>query len=242
MTLEEECILSYYKKLTTIGGRDHVYLVQHTETEKLYVRKDLSIYNRSIYEQIKANPVPNMPMIYECIEEKEQLIVIEEYIHGSSMEQLFQERGPFPEDLICFCMRILCDTLHYLHAQSPPIIHRDIKPSNILLTNEGMVKLIDINIAKSYKDGESQDAQCMGTVEFAAPEQYGLGQSDVRTDIYAIGVAMNYMLCGEFPAKQLYQGKIGPIIKRCTEPEPQKRFQNVEELYEELRKAEKWKK
>ena len=230
MTLEEECTLSYYKKITTIGQKENVFLVKHTQTDKIYVRKDLKIYNRSIYEFMKRHPSPNMPHIYECIEDQGVLIIIEEYIHGDSLECLLQERGVFSEDKVCSYMRELSETLNYLHSCQPPIIHRDIKPSNVILTNDGTLKLIDINIAKPYKTGAQHDTVLMGTREFAAPEQYGFGQSDARTDIFAIGVMMNYLLCGKFPNDMLYQGKLTSVIQQCIELDPNRRYQNMKQF------------
>ena len=80
----------------------------------------------------------------------------------------------------------------------------------------------------------SADTQILGTTGFAAPEQYGLSQSDIRTDIYALGVLINVMLTGEHPSKKLAEGKMGRIVDRCTHVNPQRRYKNVLRLMEAL--------
>ena len=80
----------------------------------------------------------------------------------------------------------------------------------------------------------SADTQILGTTGFAAPEQYGLSQSDVRTDIYALGVLINVMLTGEHPSRNLAKGRMGRIVDRCTHVNPQRRYKNVLRLMEAL--------
>ena len=101
-------------------------------------------------------------------------------------------------------MRKLCDVLKSLHALTPPIIHRDLKLSNIILTSENLVYIVDFDTARYYESGQEQDTELLGTKEYAPPEQYGFGQSDARSDIYALGIIFNRLLTGEYP-KHKYQ-------------------------------------
>ena len=78
------------------------------------------------------------------------------------------------------------------------------------------------------------DTQVLGTTGFAAPEQYGLSQSDARTDIYSLGVLMNVMLTGQHPSKRLAEGRMGRIIEHCPRVNPAKRYRDVLRLMEEL--------
>lgn len=110
-----------------------------------------------------------------------------------------EEHGVLSEENAAFVIRSLCDILHKLHGNLPPIIHRDIKPSNIIFSSDGVVKLIDFNAARELRAEQNEDTRLMGTRRFAAPEQYGFGQSDPRTDIYALGITFYYMLTGDYP-------------------------------------------
>lgn len=131
----------------------------------------------------------------------------------------------------------LCDILSQLHSFDPPIIHRDIKPMNVMISNDEVVKLIDFDAARENVVGEVEDTYLMGTKEFAAPEQYGFGQSDARTDIYALGIMLNVMLTGEVPKNRIYGNDsktLTKIIKKCIMLEPDKRYKNVNELKRNL--------
>lgn len=112
-------------------------------------------------------------------------------------------------------------------------VHRDVKPENIILRGDNAV-LIDFDAARFHKPENSADTQILGTTGFAAPEQYGLSQSDVRTDIYALGVLINVMLTGEHPSRNLAKGRMGRIVDRCTHVNPQRRYKNVLRLMEAL--------
>lgn len=87
------------------------------------------------------------------MEEENRLIVIEEYIHGKTLETVMEEHGVLSEENAAFVIRSLCDILHKLHGNLPPIIHRDIKPSNIIFSSDGVVKLIDFNAARELRAG-----------------------------------------------------------------------------------------
>ena len=97
----------------------------------------------------------------------------------------------------------------------PPVIHRDIKPENIILSPEGKPCLIDFDIARSYKDGQDSDTTFMGTRRTAAPEQYGYAQTDGRTDLYALGVTLCWMLTGSYKLEALEEAGCPEGLKRC---------------------------
>lgn len=94
--------------------------------------------------------------------------------------------------------------------------------------------LIDFDAARFHKPELETDTCILGTTGFAAPEQYGLSQSDCRADIYSVGILMNVMLTGEHPSKKLAAGKLGRVVQRCTQVNPKKRYQNVLRLMEAL--------
>ena len=92
----------------------------------------------------------------------------------------------------------LCDALSYLHSQNPPIIYRDMKPANVMLKPEGNIKIIDFGIAREYKEQNLADTTVLGTKGYAPPEQYS-GQTDPRSDIFALGMTMHHLLTGMDP-------------------------------------------
>ena len=128
-------------------------------------------------------------------------------------------------------MRQVCQALWVLHSLGA--VHRDVKPENIILRGSEAV-LIDFDAARFHKLEAENDTQILGTTGFAAPEQYGLSQSDLRADIYAVGILINVMLTGEHPSRQLASGKMGRIVDRCTHVNPQRRYKNVLRLMEAL--------
>ena len=236
MTIQEELQLSYYKQISTLNASHNVFLVQHVETGKLYVEKILSVYDKAVYEQLCQYPVENTPRIYVAVEDDARLIIIEEYINGDTLEEIIQRDGPLSESDAVHLLMQLCVIVNGLHSSFPPIIHRDIKPSNAIVTSDGIVKLLDMNAAKHYKGISGEDTQLIGTVGYAAPEQYGFGESSVQTDIYALGVLLNYLVTGDIPKRSPATGQIGHIVEKCTAIDPHDRYQNAAELFSALEK------
>ena len=230
MTLEEQCILACYHDIGDLNADHGVYLVQQNKTKKVYVKKNLTVYDIGVYRYLQQNPVPNTPHIYELAEDHGTLIVIEEYLSGSTLEELAEQHGPFSEEAVIDIMSQLCVILQRLHSAQPPIIHRDIKPGNIMLSPDGVVKLLDMNAAKRVNEDAERDTRLIGTVGYAAPEQFGFGASGVQTDIYAAGVLINYLLTGELPQTRMADGTLRPVIERCTRMEPEGRYQTAAEL------------
>ena len=125
----------------------------------------------------------------------------------------------------------LCRALWVFHSMDA--VHRDVKPENIVLRGSDAI-LIDFDAARFYKAGHETDTQVLGTAGFAAPEQYGLSQSDASSDIYALGILINIMLTGEHPSTRLADGRWGRIVTRCTQVTPSRRYKNVLRLLDEL--------
>ena len=132
----------------------------------------------------------------------------------------------------------ICDALEFLHSLN--IIHRDIKPQNIIIDENDKAVLIDLQAARNIADKQKKDTVNLGTVGYAAPEQYGVHQSIPPTDIYALGVLLNEMLTGAHPSINTPTGKLGRIIKKCTETQIYKRYQTVSSLAKDLKKYNKF--
>lgn len=229
---EKEMRDTDYKELEILDNGGFTALVRELRTGKLYVRKYVNISLRDVYLELKKINNDHIPQIHKVIEEtnlsgKNVCVIFEEFVSGITFEQLRNQKKMLESEVLDYIIQ-LCQALSCIHQMG--IIHRDIKPSNIILNSDGIVKLIDFGIARVLKPRVKEDTLLLGTRGYAAPEQYGFGQSEEYTDIYAVGVLMNVLLVGQLPADQRYQGSSKGIIEKCIHINPRERFQNVEEL------------
>ncbi len=230
MTIEQELELSYYQQVADIDADHGIYLVQDTRNKKFFVKKLLTVYNANIYRYLLEHPVANTPKTYLAEEDNNILTVIEEYIPGDTLEDILSQKKTLPEAEVLDIASQLCVILADFHRCEPAIVNRDIKPSNIKITDEGVVKLLDMNAAKWSNENAIKDTVLLGTQGYAAPEQYGFGSSSVLTDIYAVGVLINEMLCGELPNRRIAGGDLGKIARKCVELAPSAQYQSIKEL------------
>lgn len=234
MTLQDQAKLSYYQKIADISTHNNVWLVQHVESKDIFVYKELDVYTRTVYDFLSSSGSEYFPRIYECVEADRKLYLIEEYIQGESLFRHVEERGTFSLSESKKIILQICRALRELHTQPKPVIHKDLTPGNIMITEYGKVKIVDFNTARFYDAEADADTVVIGTKKFAAPEQYGFQQTDVRTDIYTLGVLFRYLLTGDVPAGKIYKGEAEHIIRKCTQFEPSKRYQSVDQLIREL--------
>ena len=193
-------------------------------------QRDLS--SRDLYEKLRAMKNPQVPEIYRLAEQAGQLLVVEEYLEGSTLaDQLEYAGGALEEKQVLHILQELCTCLKPLHAAH--IIHRDIKPANIMLTKDNGVKLIDFGIARLSKGKGRQDTEFLGTKGYAPPEQYGFGETDARSDIYSLGVTLQRCLGKE------YRGGLKGIVAGCTALDPADRYGSVEALLADLSRRQK---
>lgn len=223
--------MSDYNIISTLNKEHKVYLVQSVHSDKIYVQKILDVYNIRVYEYLYNNPIPGIPQIINYYEQDNQLIVIEEYISGTSLQEKIDNFELSITDIKSY-MLMLCNILEALHSLTPAIIHRDIKPSNIIITSYNYAILLDFNAAKQFSDSANSDTILLGTPGYAAPEQYGFGSSSPQTDIYALGIILKEMLGSlKYPnSLDCYER----IVKKCTEMTPSSRYSSVTELKEAL--------
>ena len=238
--------LSEYEEEAPLPFRNDIFRVRHRETGRLNIRKLLAVYDKSVYAYLKEHPIGQMPRIIELFESENCLIVIEEFIEGRTVEEML-EAGDLPgegmitagghgpgEDAVAIAIDI-CRILIRLHTLPRPIVHRDIKPSNVMVSREGRVILLDMNVAKWYDPDKSRDTKYLGTMDYAAPEQVGFGlkASSAKSDIYAVGILLNVMLTGCHPRDRKAEGEIWPVIERCISLDAKDRY-TAEELLAEL--------
>lgn len=230
MTLEEESRLSFYRELTVLDEKKNIVLVQDRRNSELCVKKTLDIYSRDVYEQLASVRIEGVPAVKECVADDGKLIVVEEYVQGRSLKQVLDEQGLLNEEQAYEIAVQLVDILVRLHQLEPAIVHRDIKPSNIIIEKNGHVNLIDFNAARHVNADKNEDTRMLGTVYFAAPEQFGFGQSDERTDIYGLGATINYIMTGDKPGAGIAECRFSDILKKCLMVDAKDRYQSAEEL------------
>lgn len=180
----------------------------------------------SAYEELYSINCANLPLIYDVINLDDGQIVLEEFIEGVTIAEVM-ESGKYRYMGTRKVLRSVCHALTVLHERN--IVHRDIKPENVMIAKDGRVVLIDFNAARKISFA-SKDTVIMGTVGYASPEQLGVAQSDARTDIYAVGVLLNVMITGKHPSEKLAKGKAGRIVRKCTNVNPDERYQSAEKL------------
>ena len=230
MTLEEESRLSFYRELTVLDEKKNIVLVQDRRNSELCVKKTLDIYSRDVYEQLASVRIEGVPAVKECVADDGKLIVVEEYVQGRSLKQVLDEHGLLNEEQAYDIAVQLADILVRLHQLEPAIVHRDIKPSNIIIEKNGHVNLIDFNAARHVNADKNEDTRMLGTVYFAAPEQFGFGQSDERTDIYGLGATINYIMTGDKPGAGIAECRFSDILKKCLMVDAKDRYQSAAEL------------
>ncbi|MBQ8831124.1 MAG: protein kinase [Oscillospiraceae bacterium] len=225
---------STYREVSPLDESGCVVLVQKEDSGELFVKKTVSIRNESVYKSLMDVGIEGIPKICEICSTNNCLTVFEEYISGAALSEVLSTRIFYEHEVIDITLK-LCRILSALHRRG--IVHRDIKPSNIIIDTGGKVTLIDLDASKIYTEGSSQDTVLLGTSGFAAPEQYGFSSSSPQTDIYALGVLMNVMLCRKLPGEYTHRGKLRHIINRCLKLNPKDRYTDVHELYHALKRA-----
>lgn len=200
---------------------------------------------------------PNIVQIYDVGEDDGNFYIVMEYVNGSTLKQLIKKRGHLSIPEVIDITGQLTDGL--AHAHDSYIIHRDIKPQNIMILDDGMVKITDFGIAMALNASElTQTNSVMGSVHYLPPEQAAGKGSTIKSDIYSIGILMYEMLAGTMPfrgetaveiaLKHIKEPmpsvrKVNPkvpqslenVILKATAKNPKNRYNNVRELYDDLK-------
>ncbi len=231
MSDEDVVELMRYEEIENIGGRENVILVKDNDNDKFYVKKILKEYDVSVYRYLKDNPVSHMPRLIGVFEGDNYLIIIEEYIKGKTLLEILDAEVFEVTRAISLVRQVVC-ILKELHTMDTPIIHRDIKPSNIILTDDKEVYLLDINVAKWYDKDKTEDTKLLGTLHYAAPEQFGYGfnASSEKADIYAVGVLLNVLITGKLPKEEKAEGIVWKVIEKCISLDADDRYTDDELL------------
>ena len=201
-----------------------ISLIEHETTHTKYIQKELNYYDKILYQTLQKIKNPYLPKIFVVQENDNQLTLLEEYIEGNTLDQQILSK----ED-VRNIMHQLCECLNTLHKLNPPIIHRDIKPENIIYHNN-KVTLLDFGIARFLDSRKSKDTLILGSVGYAAPEQFGFQQSNPQTDIYALGKLMNYLLNGSLEHQNNIPFDLKQIILKATQLDYKNRYKSVKEM------------
>lgn len=242
------------------GGMSVVYLAMDKNLNKQWAIKEIRKKGSGKNDEIVVNSLlaeanlmkrldhPSLPRIVDIIDNGITIYVVMDYIEGESLDKILDEYGVQPESLVIDWAKQICDALSYLHSQKPVIIYRDMKPANVMLKPEGNIKIIDFGIAREYKEQKLADTTVLGTKGYAPPEQYS-GQTDPRSDIYALGMTMHHLLTGVDPRggdpyapvrqwnPDLSEG-IEIIIDKCVQPAAENRYQSCSDLLYDLEHPE----
>lgn len=234
MTLYESflgAVTTEYDTLRVLkqSPRGTVSIVRHKKSGTRYVFRRYS-GSGEVYRRLLPVLCPHLPQIMEAAEQDGQTAVLEEYVQGDTLAELLMGARLTEREARQVTMQ-LCQALHVLHSMGA--VHRDVKPENVILRGSDAV-LIDFDAARIYKDESESDTQVLGTTGFAAPEQYGIFQSDERADIFSLGVLLNIMLTGKHPSREMAAGKMGRIVRKCTMTAPEQRYQSARALMEVL--------
>ncbi|MBO0440627.1 serine/threonine protein kinase [Candidatus Enterococcus ikei] len=209
-------------------------LVREINTKKFFVRKCYPLYLEEHLVTLKKIKHAHLPQIQDLIVQDGKLWLYEEFIHGRTLSEVIQTSEILEtEQILTIAMSVL-EALGALHNKG--LVHRDIKPGNIMLTNDGVVKLIDFDAVRVFDGEKESDTVQLGTVGFASPEQFGFAESDERSDLYSLGVVMNICSVKEYPKKQLTEDRtLRAVIRKATKLEPAERYQSALEMHLALR-------
>ncbi len=256
------------------GGMSIVYLARDNRLNKQWavkeIKNDGSKSTQTLLKGLEreANILKNvdhpvLPRIVDIINQEGVIYVVMDFVEGTTIGDRLKSDGAQPQELVIEWGLQLASALDYLHNMNPPIIYRDMKPSNVMIKPEGGVKLIDFGTAKEYDVENNADTTALGTRGYAAPEQFGdakgrgIYNTDARTDIYNLGATLYHIVTGMNPCDPPYEIKpirewnpalssgLEKIILKCTQADPNDRYQNCKELmyalehYNELDDAHK---
>lgn len=205
---------------------------------KEYQNKDLF----PLYERLKNTQSKYFPQIYQLISQENSVLLLEEYLPGETLQAKLEVEKKLTEEEITGYICAICDALQSLHNTNPAIVYRDLKPENVMITPDNQLKIVDFDASREYKEEQSRDTVVLGTKEYASPEQYGFMQTDIRTDVYSLGIVYAELL-EHAEVSASYRREAKKIIQKATMFAPDDRYPNMEAVLKDLNhigKKRKW--
>lgn len=254
--LQEGAVLEgRYRIIRSVGtgSTATVYLAEHITLNMQWAIKALSRANQ-LHEQVdafqeahvlKALNHPGLPRVIDVFQDDDAFYIVRDYIPGETLEASIETRGPMDHQTMCAVLADLAETLTYLHEQAFPIVYRDLKPANIIIKPDGKAVLVDFGISRHYKFDHTSDTVCLGTQGYAPPEQFGGLQTDPRSDVYAFGALIYYLVSGEHlhlvsPNERWSKFKGGrletlkEVITKAMSYDMSQRHETVKGVYQEI--------
>lgn len=235
----------YLVKDSRLGGKNCALkeMSDATITDSVELMQAKEAFHREA-EMLSGLSHAVLPRVTDFFSLVNKHYLVMDFADGRPLDEILEKRTrPFPVSMVLRWADQLCDVLVYLHSQKPPVIYRDLKPGNIMLAPDRMrLKLIDFGIARTYKLQQTKDTIAMGTPGYSPPEQYGKGQTDQRSDIYALGATLHHLLTLRDPGDDPFRfpqvkslnsrvsDKVNQVIMKAVEQERENRWQCIEEM------------
>lgn len=209
-------------------------LVRKNDTNEFFVKKCYPLYLEEHLDALQKIEHRHLPKIQEVVVQDGKLWLYEEFVQGKTLTDVIQSSKTIETEQILTITMAVLEALGALHNKG--LVHRDVKPGNIMMTSEGTIKLIDFDAVRAVDGEKESDTVQLGTMGFAAPEQFGFAESDERSDLYSLGIVMNICSVKEYPKKQLTQDPmLRGVIRKATKLEPAERYQSALEMHQALR-------
>lgn len=245
MSIFETMDLQELNKVTELSRTEKscVWLVS-TETGKEfailkeYQNKELF----PLYERLKSVQSKYFPQIYQLVSQEDSVLLLEEYLPGETLQAKLEGEKKLTGEEITGYICAICEALQGLHNTNPAIVYRDLKPENVMITPDNQLKIVDFDASREYKEEQSRDTVILGTKEYASPEQYGFMQTDIRTDVYSLGIVYAELL-EHADVSASYRKEAKKIIQKATMFAPDDRYPNMEAVLKDLNhigKKRKW--
>jgi len=234
------------------GGMSTVYLSEDLHGEgRHYAVKESRLAPKLAHQlMIEAKTLrdldhPHLPRVRKLMlsGDREYFYIVQDYIEGITLAKLFlKNKGMLPSSVVLEYLVQICDILDYLHTEK--IVYKDLKPGNLMVDRQGKINLVDFGIAQRYGENQAGATLRVGTIGFAAPEQYEGRATDARTDLYSFGALMFYLLSGGRQRVRCKESlhklrpdlpkKLHQCIERLTRVCPEERIQHASEVRQVL--------
>lgn len=219
-------ILKVYNENTSLTLKDGT----------ICIVKKIDINEVGMYNALSKIDSEFVSKIYGIETIDNELYCVSKYVEGATLESYLRTHGVLDDEVAVKFAKEICTGLSAIHAVG--VVHRDITPNNIIITPQGHAVIIDFGISREYKQGKSLDTQILGTQGFAAPEQFGFSQTDERTDIYSLGVLINYMKTLSLPNREMCTGKLEGVVKKATSIDSRGRYNSALQMLSDLGERE----
>lgn len=195
---------------------------------EFYTLRKINEADAQIFRRLMSVGSPNLARVKEITLQDGSLFAVTEFVQGVTLEEIITSGGPLNESRAIGIVGGICNGLAVMHAAG--LVHRDINPKNIVITRGDIPVIIDYGISRITKGNKTSDTEILGTVGYTSPEQFGFRETTARSDVYSVGVLLNYILTGALPSVRIAAGNPGIIVRRCTAYEPEARYADAGEL------------